>query len=282
MILISGAAGKTGRAILKELLSKQLKVRVFVRKEEQAQELIKLGAKEVVLGNLLDENRVHQAADGVSAIYHICPNVHPQEVEIGQNMIEAARGAGVDQFVYHSVLYPQIEAMPHHWHKMRVEELLIQSGIPFTILQPTAYMQNVQAYWPQITGDGIYPVPYSGKVPISLVDLADVAHAAAIVLTDQKHRYSIYTLAGPDTLTPEDIAVALSQLLGKEIKAVQIELKDWRSTAETHGLDGYQVDTLTKMFTYYERRGLVSSSNHLHFLLDREPTSFQDFLQNLK
>ena len=61
--------------------------------------------------------------------------------------IRAAQSAGVERFVYHSVLHPQVEIMAHHWQKMRVEEQLFESGLSFTILQPAAYMQNVLAGW---------------------------------------------------------------------------------------------------------------------------------------
>lgn len=281
MILITGAAGKTGRAILKELVSRNQEIRVFVRKPEQAQALTELGAKETAIGDFLDISSIQAAVEGVSSIYHICPNVHPQEVEIGETIIGAAKTAGVAHFVYHSVLYPQIEVMPHHWLKMRVEELLIQSGLPFTILQPTAYMQNVQAYWQQITQDGIYAVPYPSDVQMSLVDLRDVAEAAANVLTDQKHLYAIYMLAGPDILTTTDIASALGQHLGRDVKADQIDLGDWRSTVEANGLGSYQVKTLLKMFTYYEHNGFIASPNHLQYLLGREPTTFREFLQTI-
>ena len=61
-------------------------------------------------------------------------------------LAEAARRAGIRHLVYHSVLHPQVEAMPHHWQKMRVEEQLFAAGLPYTILQPAAYMQNVLAH----------------------------------------------------------------------------------------------------------------------------------------
>ena len=97
---------------------------------------------------------------GVRAVYHIPPNVHPREVEIGDIVISCSTGNGVEHFVYHSVLHPQIEAMPHHWLKLRVEERLIASGLPFTILQPTAYMQNITSQLERIKERGIYQVPY--------------------------------------------------------------------------------------------------------------------------
>ena len=66
----------------------------------------------------------------MTSVYHVCPNVSPDEIAIGRVSIAAARSAGVEHFVYHSVLHPQTEAMPHHWLKLRVEEALITSGLP--------------------------------------------------------------------------------------------------------------------------------------------------------
>ena len=67
----------------------------------------------------------------------------------------------MEHFVYHSVLHPQTEKMNHHWQKMRVEEMIFESGLPFTILQPAPYMQNLLAGWKSIVEDGVLRVPYS-------------------------------------------------------------------------------------------------------------------------
>ena len=122
-----------------------------------------------------DPQTIRKATEGVRAVYHICPNMLPDEVGIGETVIAAATSAGIERFVYHSVLHPQTEKMPHHWHKLRVEEMLIESGLPFTILQPTAYMQNLLVAWQAIYEQGVYAVPYTVGSRLSLVDLADVA-----------------------------------------------------------------------------------------------------------
>ena len=122
---------------------------------------------------------VRSALQGARAIYHICPNMSPDEVVIGKLVIEEANKAGVEHFVYHSVLHPQIEAMNHHWQKLRVEEIIFESGIPFTILQPAPYMQNLLANWDAITREGVYRTPYPTGTRLSLVDLDDVAAVAA-------------------------------------------------------------------------------------------------------
>jgi uncharacterized protein YbjT (DUF2867 family) len=128
MILVTGASGKTGKSVTKSL-SKVEGVCAFVRREEQIPILQSLGAEKVILGDLRDESAIRSVTQGARGIYHICPNMSPDEVVIGKLIISAAQEAGVERFVYHSVLHPQTEKMNHHWQKMRVEEMLFESGL---------------------------------------------------------------------------------------------------------------------------------------------------------
>src|SRR5271165_4774509 len=147
MILVTGAAGKTGKAVVKALAAKGANVRALAHRPEHAEALTALGAADVSIGSFDDPRALPRAAAGTRAIYHICPNVSPHEVAYARSIAAAAHAQGVARFVYHSVLHPQIEAMPHHWQKMRTEEMLFASGFDLTILQPTAYMQNILGAW---------------------------------------------------------------------------------------------------------------------------------------
>jgi uncharacterized protein YbjT (DUF2867 family) len=99
-------------------------------------------------------------------------------VAFARTVVAAALAKGVSRFVYHSVLHPQIEAMPHHRAKMRVEEMLFASGLELTILQPAAYMQNILGARRSVIHDGVFRVPYPVETRLSLVDLHDLADAA--------------------------------------------------------------------------------------------------------
>ena len=127
MILVTGAAGKTGQAVIRALAFRGGAVRALAHKPEQVEYLRSLGAQEVLVGDMHSQVFFEQATRGVQAVYHICPNVDPYETVIGAFAIQSARHAGVEHFVYHSVLHPQAENMPHHWKKLRVEELLLES-----------------------------------------------------------------------------------------------------------------------------------------------------------
>ncbi|MEN8173786.1 MAG: NmrA family NAD(P)-binding protein, partial [Chloroflexota bacterium] len=159
MILVTGAAGKTGRAVIQALIELKQPVRAFIFRPDQKPLLEKIGVRDFVVGDLRARSKIDLALKGVQAVYHICPNMQPDEVSIGKTMLDAAGDAGVGRFVYHSVLHPQIEAMPHHWHKLRVEEMLCESRLSWTILQPAAYMSNIFTQWEQIMAQGVYAVP---------------------------------------------------------------------------------------------------------------------------
>lgn len=279
MILVTGAAGKTGLAVIRALAARDVPVRGLVHQEEYRVSVLEAGAQQALLGDLLNEKDLRVALAGVRAIYHIPPNVHPREVDIGDIAIQEASRAGVEHFVYHSVLHPQLEEMPHHWLKLRVEERLIASGLPFTILQPTAYMQNITNQLAKIKAEGIYQVPYAVSTRLCLVDLEDVAEVAAKVLTEGAHSGAIYQLVGTGLTSQEQIAALLTKFLGKEIRAEQISLEDWQEQVSRTGLGSYQISTLVKMFLHYQNHGFYGNPRMLHWLLGRQPTTLEECLE---
>jgi len=279
MILVTGASGKTGQAVTRAFVRRGVHVRALVRREEQSLKLKELGASEIVVGDIRNDMVWDHACVGVEALYHICPNMEADEAVIGYKMIRAAQTANVKRVVYHSVLHPQVEAMPHHWLKMRVEEALFASGLAYTILQPAAYMQNVLGYWKQITELGIYPLPYNGEVKISMVDLEEVADVAALVLLEEKHVGAIYELAGEEILSQYQVTEILSQVLGRVIRFERVAWDVWEKQARDSGMGEYQRETLLKMFMYYDKNGFWGSASVLSWLLGRTPRSFGEVVR---
>jgi len=276
MILVTGAGGKTGQAVMRVLAGRAATVRAWVRHEEQAELVHQLGASQVVWGGMADEAVLAQAVTGVRAVYLICPNMHPDELGIGERVIAAAQHHAIQHLVYHSVLHPQTRDMPHHWQKNQVEEKLFASGIPYTILQPTAYMQNLLAGWQRIIDQGIFANPYPVSTRLSLVDLHEVAEVAARVLTEPGHLYATYELVGTRPHTQAEVADILSQQLGRPVQAQATSLAEWQAT--TRNLSPYALDTLLKMFDYYACYGLEGNPTVLTLLLSRPPTTLEEFI----
>jgi uncharacterized protein YbjT (DUF2867 family) len=281
MILVTGAAGKTGLAVITVLGDETSQIRALVHREKQAELVLAAGASEVLVGDIQEQAVVSEAMSGIRKVYHICPNVSPQELTIGQTVLEAAQKNNISQFVYHSVLHPQVESMPHHWLKMRVEEAIFESGLPFTILQPAPYMQNILVNWDEIVRRGIYSIPYGPDTRLSLVDLKDVAQVAAVVLTKPGHKGAIYELCGPDALNQNEMAEIVSDQLGDKIAVQSVDHLEWERQARECGLGKYQVKTLLQMFDYYDRFGLVGNPRALSWLLGYQSTPFSEFVGNV-
>ena len=276
MILVTGAGGKTGRAIIK-ILSDAESISALIHREENVSPLKSLGAEKVILGDLRDDDAIRYSMQGIRAVYHICPNMSPDEFSIGKLVINEARKAGVEHFVYHSVLHPQAERMYHHWQKMRVEEMLFESELPFTILQPAPYMQNLLASWKNIIGEGVLRVPYSTHSKFSFIDLEDLAEVAKTVLTEADHKNAIYELSGTMPMSHVEVAETFEHVLNREVRAEKEEIRDWRLRAG--GASEYAIENLIKMFEYYDQWGLLGNTNVLKWVLKREPTNLETFIE---
>lgn len=281
MILITGAGGKTGQAILHALARLGKPTRAMIYQPEQEQIARQFGAREIISGDMRRAGDMRLALKGVEAVYLICPNMCPDEVEISTLALELAAECGVKHFVYHSVLHPQVEAMPHHWNKMRVEERVFASGLNFTIVQPSAYMQNVLGYWKQITEQGVYALPYDAASRLGMVDLQDVAETVAKVIGNSAHYGAIYELVGTGAMSQVEVTAILSEKLKKPVRVESIDRADWASRMRSSGMDEYAVDTLLKMFIYYEKSGLWGCPHVLTSLLGRAPHSFADFIERV-
>jgi len=278
MILVTGAAGKTGTAVVKALAARGARVRALVRRAESATAVKALGAAEVVTGSFDDSGALARAAAGARAIYHICPNVSRDEIAFARNVVAAAQAQHVSRLVYHSVLHPQIEAMPHHWAKMRVEEMLFASGLELTILQPGAYMQNILAAWRGVLDDGVFRVPYPVETRLSLVDLSDLADAAAVVLMNDGHAGATYEIAGTGPLSQTEVAAAIGVVLGRTVRAEAETIDAWEARARAAGVGDQERATLAAMFRYYAQHGLAGNPNTLRWLLGRAPHDLPEFL----
>ncbi len=276
-VLVTGAGGRTGHAVVPALAQAGHAVRVFVRRPESGEALTALGASEVAQGDLTDDASVAAAMAGAEAVYHIPPTMHPEEIAIGERVIGAALSESVAHFVCHSVLHPQIQGLPHHWNKLFVEEALLESGLPFTILQVSSYMQNTLSDWPRITAEGIHTMAYAPERALSLIDLEDVAAVAAKVVGDPSHVGAIYELAG-SAQSVHDKARILGKVLGREVRAAQEPVAEWKRKAAAGGMPAHMVEGRAKMFRHYDETGLVGNPRVLEWLLGRPPTTFESFV----
>ncbi len=280
LILVTGAAGVTGRAAVRALAARGVTVRALVRRPEQVAQLRTDGAAEVFVGDLRDRAALRRAAHGAGGAYYICPQLYPDEEEIGEGLIRTLREAGAWRLVYHSVLHPQADGLPHHLMKLHTERRVVDSGLAYTILQPAPYMQNVLAQRYDVATHGVYRVPYSVLARFSWIDLRDLADVAALVLAEPGHDAATYELAGPEPLSSAQVAERWGAALGRPVRAETLRREAWAQDLSRSGLGGYALDARAAMMTYYDRHGLVGNPNALTWLLRRPPRTLTEFLRD--
>lgn len=277
LVAMTGAAGKTGLAVTRAATAAGLPVRALVRRDEQREVLLEAGAAEAVVVDLRDETSLAVAYTGADAVYHLAPNVDPDEVGLGVAALAVARRCGARRFVLHSVLHPYAPPMPHHVRKAEVEHLVRTSGLAWTVLQPAAYAQNLVAMAEVAARTGRLEVPYSVDAPFTLVDLDDVAAAAAAVLADPRHTNATYELAGPTVTTVADVGRLIARRRKTHIEAVRIDVDEWQAGAGA-SLLADAVRSLRAMFGYYDLHGFVGNSTALSHLLGRSPSTVEDVI----
>ena len=280
MILLTSAGGKTGRAMISTFAAAGEKVRAVMRREDVDAELIALGATEVVHANLMDAAAIAAAATGCRAIYYICPNMTEQEQTLGENIIAAAKAADVGRLVFHSVLHTQVQALQHHWNRLFVEEAIVESGVPYSILQVGSYYQNMLPGWAKMKETGIHAMAYEVDAPMSLVDLGDVADAALTVLNDPGCANGIFEICGP-VITLTEKAKILTGILGQPIQAKKLPADDAVAHAAHMGVGEFGQDCMRKMFAHYDIHGLVGSARVLEWIIGRPPAAFETFAKRV-
>ena len=313
MILVTSAAGGVGRPLVRQLVADGHTVRAFVKNEDQARRSRADGASETVIGDLGRPGDLEHALSGASQIYHAAPTQLIDELPVAERLINAARGGRLDQIVFHSVIHPDIAELPHHRQKLEVENILRESGLPVTVLRPSHYMQNVLDFW-DFFGAGLLPYPTSPEIPMGVVDVEDIAAAAANVLASPaEHIGTTYDLSTVE-LTRHDMARIWSRVLGHPMVAVRIppqalenplaavapfgsaiakSLLSSRLRSLPHVLRGLVAapnargfrswspeaqDTYVQMMTYYDVHGLPAGNfDDLPKVLPRKPTDYEQF-----
>lgn len=280
-LLLTGANGRTGRAILKAMGRANIPTRAFIRSKEQEADLCELGAESCAIGDLGDAGSFARAMDGVDKVLHVGPPMHPNETEITAALVDAAKQAGVGHFIYYSVLHPLRREVRHHSLKLDAEEQLIESGLAYTILQPSRYMQHLEPIWPRVVSEGVHAMPFSTEKKFNVVDLVDLADACAVVASSDRHHYATYELAGPEALSQVEMAAIISEVIGKPVRAEAVPFDELEKKARAAGASDDRISQMLIMNRHYDTHGFRSNSNVLEYLLGRPANQFRSYIRRI-
>jgi uncharacterized protein YbjT (DUF2867 family) len=273
-ILVIGGTGHVGSEVVKELQKRKADIRLLVRKDDIS---ISPGVEKAV-GDLLDPVSVQKAMEGVDKLY-LLNAVLPDELTQGLIAYDLAKKLKLSHVVYHSVFRVEhFKDVPHFASKLAIENALKEFDVPFTILRPNYFSQNDATLKEPLTKAGIYPMPL-GDVGVSVVDVRDIAEAAAIVLTSGEHSGKTYNLNGPEVVSGPKAASIWGEVLGKKIQYTGHNMDAFEEQMRKKAPSWSAFD-IRMMFEGYLERGFVAEDGDLETLtkiLGHAPRRYEDF-----
>jgi uncharacterized protein YbjT (DUF2867 family) len=244
-VLVTGATGTVGSALVPALLARGATVRAMTRNPERP-----VPGVENVVADLQDPQAVAAALKGVDAAFLNSPSTE-DAAALQIRFAELARECGVERLVLLSQYGARTDSPVRflRWHA-EVEQHVHRLGLDHTVLRPNLYMQALLGFAGTIA-HGVLAAPIGGA-PVSAIDTRDVADAAAAVLTSPGHTGMTYTLTGPRAVTHGQIAHALSTATGREIAFQEVAPEDF--TAALTGLvPPWVLDGLVEDYAHYAR-----------------------------
>ena len=216
-VLITGATGNTGPGLVSALCAAGVDVRALVRDEAKAGPLKAMGA-EVVVGDLDRPETLEPAIAGVDKVYLLTWN-GPTQAQQVHDFIRVAKRAGSPHIVRHSMWGSPRSRIIGQGEQAETE--IKASGLPWTMLKPTFFMQNTLMAAPTIASDGvIYWDMKDGR--LGMIDVRDIVDVAVSVLTGEGHEGQSYVLTGPAAISFHDVAATFSAVLGREVTYVPV------------------------------------------------------------
>lgn len=234
MILVAGSTGVLGSEIVRRLLKRGEKVRVLVRESSDPQKVSALqsAGAEIARGDLKDRKTLEAACQGVKAVISTVSAVttarpgdgfDETDAQGNSNLVEAAVRAGGEKFVFVSFDSDAVPDSPLVRAKKAVHDKLAGSGISYTILQPSLFMES----WlgPMLFADveaGTAKVLGSGATGINYIAIDDVAEAAVQALTSPRAGNAVLTFGGPEEVTQREALSVFSAVYGKQFSPIDI------------------------------------------------------------
>lgn len=275
MILITGASGTVGRAVLNEVARTGKAHRAMYRSKEDAAKAP--SGTETVIADFADKSSLATALRRVESVYLVCSPI-PDLPQLEGNVIEACQSAGVRRMVLNSALgaadYPK--SFPA-WHR-KVEDKLTATKLACCILRPNSFLQNIVAFYaPSIRSQGAFYAGM-GNARVSYLDVRDIAAVAAKALQGGEHDGNTYELNGPEAVTFTELADRITRQTGAAAKYIDISVEAQLKAMLDQGMPAWQVTALLELQAYYTGGQGGSTDGLLAQLLGRQPISLNQFL----
>lgn len=238
MVLVTGATGFVGRHVVRELRERGAGVRCLVRSQDKAEKLLPAGV-ELVQGDVTHPVSLREACKGVRQVIHLVAIIREKgprtfravNVQGTQNVVDAAKNAGVEHFIHMSALGAAPDPRYRYaYSKWCGEEAVRRSGLPYTILRPSVIFGEGFGFVDRLVqavrmAPGLAPVPGRGDVRFQPIWVGDVARCLGKIWEEGSPHYGkVYEIGGPEYLTYVEMLDAVLAVLGRRARKVHIPL----------------------------------------------------------
>jgi uncharacterized protein YbjT (DUF2867 family) len=250
-VLVTGASGKQGGHLVRELLARRYSVRALTRKpESSAAAALAARGVTIVRGDFEDQGSLERAARGVDTVFAMSTpyeSGEKTETREGINIVRAAASAGVTHLVYTSVAgADRATGVPHFDSKFEVEKEVRRSGVPFTIVAPVFFMENFLADWMKAgIARGSIAMALPATRRLQQIAVADIAQFTALVIERRESFLGKRIDIASDELTPATAAAVISNVSGRHIEYAALPIEAVRQ----------QNEDLARMFEWFDRVG---------------------------
>lgn len=278
-LLITGATGNVGTELIKLLSAQNISFRAMMRSGQDAEKMFGMNNAEVVIGDFNNTKTLADALEGIERAFLLTNSSELAETQ-QKNFIEAARQAGVKHIVKLSQ-WAADAASPVRFLRYHavVEEKIKESGIGYTFLRPNLFMQGLLGFREPIAKQGKFFAPI-GDAKISMVDVRDIAAAAAAALTADGHEEKIYNLTGRETLSHAEVAEKLSAALNRSVQFIDVSPEEMRAALVQYQFPEWQADGLIEDYAHYKRGEAAEIANGVQDATGKQPRSFDDFVRD--
>lgn len=278
MILVIGATGNIGSALTRQLVAKGLHVRVLARDPKSCEAVF--GAPvEVVQGDLTQPQTLIPAMAGAEKLFLVTP-LHLDQISMKSAAIQAAKQAGVKHIVMSTGIGAGADAAVEigRWHGRSQEEVK-GSGIPYTFLQPTFFMQNILMFAQAIRTEGAFYLPL-GNSKVSWIDARDIAEVGVAALTQPGHENKEYPITGVEAISCDSIARIVSKVSGKNINYVDVPLTAAKESMMAAGMPERLVDMMNELYALGPAGHLAYVADTVEKVTGKRPRSFLQFAED--
>ncbi len=287
MILVTGATGSFGMATIDFLLNKGVaatNIAALVRDEAKTSTLKEKGI-ELRMGDYDNETSLINAFKGVDKLLFVSGSDIINRSKQHENVVRAAKEAGVQHIVYTSFLGKNETTSSPLWivaqSHLQTENWLKETGINFTILKNTLYMDFVPAFLGEnVVETGVIYLP-AGNGRVGAVLRAEMAEATANILMSDHHAGKTYHFTNTDSFSYQDVAASLSEITGKTINYISPSADEYTKTLTEYGVPADYIGLFAGFAVAQANEELDMVGSDLEHLLGRKPTSVKTFLNQV-